>query len=562
MGKRKSGDDSAAEPNAKPRKRFATTPELLDHWQRVLLATVDDASQAFDIRDWRSFGAGARERTETVKRRIAEDVSRRLGELREALKRRIQHFRNEIEWEVDYTGPNIRRVGHRQYDALIERMFEMTNRAISREALLDYFMNELDVLDPPSQALAAFVIERIETRNGPRFFGGKQRRIHRDRWRNYCRDWMPRFGKQTRRFIPRLFERQQAIELWRSDYVDDYAGEFDSLIDHRDKPFWIAAIPLPSANARVYPDRLLFILYPEIGQGQRQTPPSGAAQEWRCLHFLGMAYRGLEHQLRNAANLVREERSRLLTELAPGILHHEIGHQMNNIGEIAEQQARLAARLYRETGQKDAERLLFLVKILKDASRRTHDIAEAFNAMERRHADERFELGEVLRQIEYICGNRLGKLAIQLRYRGLKRQDVSLRSDPALLLHLLLNLVLNAISAFDGLRLNEAPKHGRVIQLRCLADDGKTADGWLRLAVENNGPAIPERIRERIFERGFTTRKGGHGQGLYICRVIAQYLGGGLELMEREALAKRMKVGFLIRIPRTIPKQLDLDSNR
>ncbi len=560
MAKRKIG--AGVETATKSHKHFTAMPEMLDYWQSVLLATIDDTSREIESLDWRAFDAGARGRTESVKRRVVQDILRRLVKLRETLKRRIQHFRSEVEWEIDYTGPNIRRVGHRQYDALIERMFEKANRAISREALLDYFMNELDVLDPPSQALAFFVIERKETRSGSRFFGGKQHRIHPDRWRNYCRDWMPRFRKESRGFLPRLFERQQAIELWRSDYVDGYAGEFDSLIDLRGKPFWIAAIPLPSPNARVYPDRLLFMLYPEVGRGQRQTPPSGAAQEWRCLHFLGMAYQALEHQLRNAANLVHEERSRLLAELAPGILHHEIGHQMNNIGEIAEQQARLAACLYQKTGDKDAERLLFLVKILKEASKRTHDIAEAFNAMERRRADERFALSKVLRQIEYICGHRLGRLAIQLRYRGLKRQGLSLRSDPALLLHLLLNLVLNAISAFEGFRRNATPKRGRVILIRYLEDDGESAEDWLRLAVENNGPAIPEHISEHIFERGFTTRKGGHGQGLYICRLIAQYLGGELELMERKALAKRMKVGFLLRIPRTIPKQLDLDSNR
>lgn len=39
--------------------------------------------------------------------------------------------------------------------------------------------------------------------------------------------------------------------------------------------------------------------------------------------------------------------------------------------------------------------------------------------------------------------------------------------------------------------------------------------------VGNNGPAIPEEMRESIFRRGFTTKKGeGHGQGLAIVSDI------------------------------------------
>ena len=47
--------------------------------------------------------------------------------------------------------------------------------------------------------------------------------------------------------------------------------------------------------------------------------------------------------------------------------------------------------------------------------------------------------------------------------------------------------------------------------------------------ITNNGPEIPEELRERIFEPGFTTRaERGEGMGLTICRRILTKYGGSL----------------------------------
>ncbi|WP_051638808.1 sensor histidine kinase [Butyrivibrio sp. NC2002] len=50
-------------------------------------------------------------------------------------------------------------------------------------------------------------------------------------------------------------------------------------------------------------------------------------------------------------------------------------------------------------------------------------------------------------------------------------------------------------------------------------------------SVEDNGPKIPESIRENIFKRGFSTRKEeGHGMGLAIVSEILNKSGGDIEL--------------------------------
>ena len=80
------------------------------------------------------------------------------------------------------------------------------------------------------------------------------------------------------------------------------------------------------------------------------------------------------------------------------------------------------------------------------------------------------------------------------------------------------NLLLNAAQAIKG------PGEIRIKTRQ----EGLT----VQVAISDNGPGIPLEIRERIFERGFTTRSAdsGAGLGLWICRKIIEDHGGRIEV--------------------------------
>ena len=81
-------------------------------------------------------------------------------------------------------------------------------------------------------------------------------------------------------------------------------------------------------------------------------------------------------------------------------------------------------------------------------------------------------------------------------------------------------------------------------------------DGRAELTVADDGPGIPERRRERIFERftrlddARTAGDGGAGLGLAIARDIAERHGGSLTLDASQPAGAR----FVLRLP-PVPRQ-------
>lgn len=83
---------------------------------------------------------------------------------------------------------------------------------------------------------------------------------------------------------------------------------------------------------------------------------------------------------------------------------------------------------------------------------------------------------------------------------------------------IVLNLVINACEALTSVA------GDRRIRISTAFRDGR-----VELAVRDNGPGLPPSMADRLFEPFVTTKPGGLGVGLAICRSIAERHGGRLQ---------------------------------
>jgi two-component system CitB family sensor kinase len=57
-------------------------------------------------------------------------------------------------------------------------------------------------------------------------------------------------------------------------------------------------------------------------------------------------------------------------------------------------------------------------------------------------------------------------------------------------------------------------------------------ENGLKIWIEDNGPGIDEKIRDKIFQRGVTTKEGNRGIGLSIVKQIIDSAGGTIRLLQ------------------------------
>jgi signal transduction histidine kinase len=103
-----------------------------------------------------------------------------------------------------------------------------------------------------------------------------------------------------------------------------------------------------------------------------------------------------------------------------------------------------------------------------------------------------------------------------------------------------LNILLNSIQ-----HMTLKPGRSKVLSITTTyQEDSK--DYPLKIRLSDTGPGIHQRLREKVFDLGFTTRPGGTGQGLYIARSVVESLGGRISI-ERSVVP--MGTTFLVELP-------------
>ena len=114
---------------------------------------------------------------------------------------------------------------------------------------------------------------------------------------------------------------------------------------------------------------------------------------------------------------------------------------------------------------------------------------------------------------------------------GTQAPNLMVRANAPSLVSAVLNLATNALQAA-----------GATLDLELMAR--RSPEGYAQIIVSDNGPGVPQKIRERIFEPFFTTRARGNGIGLSIVKSVVEAHAGSVHLAE-----SRVGATFVIELP-------------
>lgn len=203
------------------------------------------------------------------------------------------------------------------------------------------------------------------------------------------------------------------------------------------------------------------------------------------------------------AQLVQQEKRAAFGLLAAGIAH-EVGNPLAAISSLVQMLKR------RQNDAYTGERLELVDDQLHRIQRTLRELVDFSRpATKERRLCDMHELLDAALSIAKYYKRQKGKRIVTRYADDLPK----LRAVHDQLVQVFLNLVLNALDATD---------EGGTIEITT-----ELKDGWIRVAIHDDGHGIPEANRDAIFRPYFTTKATGTGLGLFVCRNILEQSGEG-----------------------------------
>src|SRR5262245_55606179 len=156
-------------------------------------------------------------------------------------------------------------------------------------------------------------------------------------------------------------------------------------------------------------------------------------------------------------------------------------------------------------------------RMIGDAERAS-SVVNRIRALARKDPSEHrlLDVNAVINDVVRLVAREIAAHQVSLRL-ALAPALPAVRGDRVQLQQLIINLVINGIQAMAGI-------DGRARSLSIRSELDET--GAVRVCVQDSGNGIDPANANRLFDAFYTTKSGGMGLGLSICRSIAEAHGG------------------------------------
>ena len=148
---------------------------------------------------------------------------------------------------------------------------------------------------------------------------------------------------------------------------------------------------------------------------------------------------------------------------------------------------------------------------------------------------------KVIDEVLGLIENRMTESRIQLIKSYGEMPVPAVRANRIELQQVLLNLTMNAIEAMSPMSGGD-----RILKLTTEV----TRTGRVLITVQDSGPGIASDQLDLIFKSFFTTKPGGMGVGLSICKTIVEAHGGQLTVAHGDPVGMVFTIDLPLRVRR------------
>ena len=249
------------------------------------------------------------------------------------------------------------------------------------------------------------------------------------------------------------------------------------------------------------------------------TTPGGRGETVRAaIHDIGNVLNSLKVSTSRAANKIRNSKASSLSRVVDLLDVHTMDlHLFLSTDPKGKQVPLFLKNLAKQIGDERIE----LIAELQGASEKVEHIRAIVDGCQARGIVR--DLPAPVPVVDLVeAALRIATHAVESRDVHVIRrfeQRARIVTDTTKVLQILVNLITNACHALEQGRQTD-----RQLTLQVESEGTQS----VRISVTDNGIGITSANLPRIFEQGFTTRKGGHGLGLHGSARLANELGGNL----------------------------------